>query len=73
VLLGGIDPYANPTVVGDTISTMTTATVLEIPAETHNLAAVECTFELRRAWLEDPNSAVDTGSCGADFSVSFNP
>jgi hypothetical protein len=28
-------------------------------------------FELRRTWLDDPNAAVDTGSCGADLSVSF--
>lgn len=71
VLLGGLDPYANPAVVGETIATMTAATIVQVPAETHNLSVIQCAFELRRTWLDDPNAAVDTGSCGADLSVSF--
>ena len=71
VFLGGIDPYANPVVVGNAVSTMTGATVVEVPAETHNLSVIECAFVLRRTWLDDPSAPVDANGCGADLEVAF--
>jgi hypothetical protein len=71
VLLGGIGPYANPAVVGEAVSTMTAATVVEVPAETHNLSVIECAFELRRTWLDAPSGQVEADSCGADLEVTF--
>lgn len=64
VLLGGLDPYANPAVVGETVETMTAATIVEVPAETHNLSVIECVFELRRTWLEDPSAPLTRAAAG---------
>jgi pimeloyl-ACP methyl ester carboxylesterase len=71
VLLGDLDPYAHPAVVGTTIEAMSTATILRVPVETHNMGIHECIFDLRRTWLEDPDAHVEVGDCGAEIQLEF--
>lgn len=72
VELGLLDPYGHPDVVGEALSTLDPATIIEVPTMSHNISPVPCLIELRRVWIEDPSAPVTGGECAAEeFPLEF--
>lgn len=66
VELGHLDPYGHPDVVGEALSNLEPATIVEVPTMSHNISPVACLIELRSVWLADPSAPVTGGECAAE-------
>jgi pimeloyl-ACP methyl ester carboxylesterase len=66
VELGLLDPYGHPDVVGEALSALEPATIIEVPTMSHNVSPVSCLIELRRIWIDDPSAPVTGGECAAE-------
>jgi pimeloyl-ACP methyl ester carboxylesterase len=72
VELGVLDPYGHPDVVGEALSALEPATIIEVATMSHNVSPVPCLIELRRMWIDDPATPVTGGECAAEeFPLEF--
>lgn len=63
VELGRFDPYGNPALVGDALSEIADATIVEAPGLGHNISPAGCLVDLRSTWLEDPAAKLAGTAC----------
>ena len=63
VELGRFDPYGNPALVGDVLSDIADATIVEAPGLGHNISPAGCLVDLRSTWLEDPAAKLAGTAC----------
>ena len=71
VELGAFDPYANPSVVKESLGKLPQAHIFVAPGLGHNISASGCLIELRAAWAADPTAPIAGAGCVEELAAQF--